>query len=437
MAASKPTVTTPVQKNIAARHRASCALTEGKKRCTCSPAYLVKIGVGPRGKQSRTTRTFTSLSDAQRWLLDNAFADASSGDASLQVLLRRLQDKLRSGAHRDKRGKVYKPSTVEEYCASIDLLSAEFPEVLRRPVDVLLRSDIQQMVDMLAATRSPQRVRNIMNPVRIVLGDAARDGLIRANPIADIRWPAKAEVLRRVVDFESDEAMIDRLDPPLKVLYALALYAGLRRGEAMGLRWRNVELDVGVLRVAEAFTHNEFTTPKSSASRREVPIGGKLLRILIDWKATCGKRGDDYVDGSALVLAGDDSPHRPIAESTIRRQAERQGAPTRLHSLRHSFATMLERSGVGLKEAQLILGHSDAMLTMNVYQHASVGMLDRIRDRIDSGFGTDLRLGHDEAEGEAWEVWQESLNTENAFLQASAEVNGGGFTPRISPQFDF
>jgi hypothetical protein len=97
---------------------------------------------------------------------------------------------------------------------------------------------------------------------------------------------------------------------------------------------------------------------------------------------------------------------------------------------------MLERSGVGLKEAQLILGHSDAMLTMNIYQHASVGMLDRIRDRIDSCFGVDLRLDHDEAEEEAWIFWHQVLVEENAYLESDAQVNGGGFTPRLVPEFD-
>lgn len=413
MAASKPTVTTPVQKNIAARHRASCALTEGKKRCTCSPAYLVKIGVGPRSKQKRITRTFDSLQEAQRWLLDNAQADVGTGNESLGHLLRRFQTSLATGSFRDKHGKIYKPSTASDYSASIDLLCSEFAEVVRRPVDVLLRSDLQQLIDGLAATRSPQRVRNVMNPVRVVLSEAARDGLIRSNPMSDLRWPAKRQTSLRVVDFESDEELIDRLEPPLQVLYALALYAGLRRGEAMGLRWGSVNLDGGVLQVVEAYTHNAFTAPKSAAGRREVPIAAKLIQILQGWKVVCSARGDDFVSDSALVLASETSPERPIAESTIRRMARQQDAPTRIHALRHSFATMLARSGVGMKEAQLVLGHSDAKVTMDIYQHASTGMLERVRERLDDGFGADVRLDHAAAEAEAWGLWQQALDREN------------------------
>jgi integrase len=413
MTPSKPTITTPVQKNISARHRSSCALADGKKRCTCDPAFLVKIGVGPRTKQKRITRTFGTLVEAQRWLLDNAQADAADGGQSLGRLLLRFQTNVETGSFRDKHGKVYKQSTAKEYLGSIGLLCTEYPEVLRRPVDVILRSDLQHVIDGLAATRSPQRVRNIMNPVRVVLSEATRDGLIRSNPMTDLRWPAKRAVAQRVVDFEADEETIDRLEPPLQVLYALALYGGLRRGEAMGLRWGSVDLDAGVLKVVEAFTHNAFTAPKSAAGRREVPIAAKLIRILRGWKEVCAKKGNDFVTDAALVLAGDTSPDRPIAESTIRRMAREQSAPTQIHALRHSFATMLARSGVGMKEAQLVLGHSDAKVTMDIYQHASTGMMERVRERLDDGFGTNVRLDQSEAETEAWDFYRSVLDEEN------------------------
>jgi len=71
------------------------------------------------------------------------------------------------------------------------------------------------------------------------------------------------------VDFESDEAVIDRLDPPLKVLYALALNAGLRRGEAVGLRWRNVALDVGVVATVGQLRARPFEVPEASAEKAD------------------------------------------------------------------------------------------------------------------------------------------------------------------------
>ena len=436
MATVKSTLSTPVQKNITARHRATCGLAEGKKKCTCSPAYLVRVGVGSRAKQKRVTRTFSDLVDAQRWLLDHSYSGGSSEDVSLAGLLTRFRSGLEGGKARDKQGKVYKPSTAREYVNSIDLLVDGYAEILRRPVDTILRSDLQLIVNGLAESRGPQRVRNMLNPVRIVLSEAARDGLIRTNPTGDLRFPAKVKAERIVVDFESDEAMVDRLSAPLQVLYGLAFYAGLRRGEAMGLRWGNVSLEEGVLKVEETFTHDEFTGPKSSAGRREIPIPTKLAVILRDWQAACERRGPSYVEGRALVLAGDTSPDRPIAVSTIRRMAQKQGAPSKIHPLRHSYATMLQRSGVGLKEAQLLLGHADAMTTANIYQHASTGMMDRVRDKLEAGFGENTRLSYEHAEFEAWELWQETLDDENAHLVAYAEVQGGGFTPRDAPLFD-
>ena len=433
MAAAQSTLNTPVQKNITARHRAYCGLAEGKKKCTCSPAYLVRVGVGSRAKQKRVTRTFSDLVDAQRWLLDHSYSGGSSEDVSLSGLLTRFRAGLEGGKARDKQGKVYKPSTAREYVNSIDLLVDGYAEILRRPVDTILRSDLQQIVNGLAESRGPQRVRNMLNPVRIVLSEAARDGLIRTNPTGDLRFPAKVKAKRTVVDFESDEAMVDRLSAPLQVLYGLAFYAGLRRGEAMGMRWGNVNLEEGVLKVEETFTHDAFTGPKSSAGRREVPIQSKLAVILRDWHADCERRGPSFVEGRALVLAGDTSPDRPIAVSTIRRMAQKQGAPPKIHPLRHSYATMLEVSGVSLKEAQLLLGHADAMTTANIYQHASTGIIERVRDKLEAGFGENTRLSYEHAEFEAWKMWQDCLDEENEEMAVSAEVHGHGFTVRENP----
>ncbi len=344
MATVKATPTTAVQKNITARHRASCGLSEGKKRCTCSPAYLVKVGVGPRTKQRRITRTFRDIAEAQRWLLEHSYTSGSAGDVSIASLLMRFSQGLEGGKARDKHGKVYKRSTAQEYIGSVGLLLVEYPEVLRRPVDTIFRSDLQQMIDGLAESRSPQRVRNMLNPLRVVLSEAARDGLIRSNPATDLRLPAKTKPRPRVVDFESDEALVDRLQAPLQVLYGLALYAGLRRGEIMGLRWGNLDMTNRIISAEEAFTYGEFTSPKSEAGRRQIPMPSKLVVLLRDWYAERSKEGSEWVDALALVLAGGTSPKRPIAATTIRRMAQNQGAPQKVHDLRHSYGTMLARS---------------------------------------------------------------------------------------------
>ena len=428
-------VTTQVQKNISACHRSSCGLSQGKKRCSCEPTYRVRVSTGVRGKQKWITRRFATQPEAQRWLLEQQTSPAATGDHTLASLLDAFAERLDSGKARDKNGRVYKPSTAQDYAASIDLLQRDYREILRKPLDLLVRSDLQLIVDSLAESRGPQRVRNVMNPIRVVLGEAARDDLVRTNPMNEIRWPAKRSVEPRVVDFDEDSAMVDRLEPPLQVLYGLALYAGLRRGEAMGLRWGRVDFEERAISVAESFTHDAFTDPKSAAGRRQVPIASRLFTILREWHSTCVDRGEDFVADDALVLAGP-SPQRPISRSRLDRLAAKQNAPSRIHELRHSHGTMLARSGVDLKDAQLILGHSDALTTMSIYQHASVGMLARVRERLDDGFGADERLPHAVAEAEAWEEWAKQLEDENRYLITMAEAQGGSYELRDSPLWD-
>jgi len=155
----------------------------------------------------------------------------------------------------------------------------------------------------------------------------------------------------------------------------LLLYTGMRRGEALGLEWRDVDLETGILtiqrtrlRVGSEMVVGE---PKTAAGRRVVPLHPVLAGELSRWRraqaeerlsAGAGWAGGDY------VLAINRGPLSPWTVSTWWRQfARTAGVAVRLHDLRHTAATLMAAVGVPPRVIAEILGHSRASFTLDVY----------------------------------------------------------------------
>jgi integrase len=156
---------------------------------------------------------------------------------------------------------------------------------------------------------------------------------------------------------------------------ALAGYAGLRLGEIRALTWADVDLDAGTLTVRRSLLPDGTPkAPKTEAGTRTVPLLPALRRLLVAWKLRAPHTGD-----GALVIATADA--KPVAERNLRRAlddaktaASLDGTDGRLsmHSLRHSFASMLA-TDLELPATTLarLTGHADAGFTLRVYARDS------------------------------------------------------------------
>jgi integrase len=131
----------------------------------------------------------------------------------------------------------------------------------------------------------------------------------------------------------------------------------------MALRWADVDLANGVIRVERAYDEKEQVEiePKSRAGRRTVPIVGALRDILVEHKASqaCG-------DGLAF---GSDGPFQP---SNLWRRAQRAWKraglkPIGLHEARHTFASVLIAAGVNAKAITTYMGHASIQTTYDLY----------------------------------------------------------------------
>ncbi len=165
------------------------------------------------------------------------------------------------------------------------------------------RRDVQRLADdLLAAGRDPSTIRNALMPLRVIYRRALQDGDVVLNPSTNLRLAASRGRRERIASPEQAAALIAVLPPPDRAVWALALYAGLRRGELMALKWDDVDLAAGVIRVERSWDAKSrlMVEPKSRAGRRRVPIAAVLRDVLAEHKMVA--EGDLVVGGTEAGL---------------------------------------------------------------------------------------------------------------------------------------
>jgi integrase len=244
---------------------------------------------------------------------------------------------------------------------------------------------------------SPKTVTNVAGVLSVALGEAVRWNLISRNPAKDAKTPR----LRRpeMNAWTEQEAQVflasvrsDRLFP----LWRLALVTGLRRGELCGLRWSDLDLESGVLGVANTRVQARLVVegpPKTESSRRSIALDRETVSVLRSWRATLAserlRAGEAWLDSGYVFV--DELGHPPHPETVSRWWREAIGRagvkPIRLHDARHTAATLLLRSRVPLKVVSQRLGHADVAITMRVYQHVTLADDQDAADTLAAALG--------------------------------------------------
>jgi integrase len=217
--------------------------------------------------------------------------------------------------------------------------------------------------------------------------DAVSDGLLPRNPVASVKRPAAASSAAGQV-WSAEEARRflaavtgERLEP----LWRLELNTGLRRAEAAGLRWSDVDFTAGVIRVQVQRTTEGYKVverePKTASGRRRVPVDPGVMAALRAWKKHQTEErlsyGPAYADTELVFTREDGSGWHPQSlRHAFTWACKRAQVPVlRFHDLRHTAATLALEAGVHPKVVQERLGHASVQITLDTYSHVqeSVG----------------------------------------------------------------
>ena len=238
--------------------------------------------------------------------------------------------------------------------------------------------------DLLRSGLSPSTVRNAHAILSAAYREAIRLGLTDRNPVASVALPGKrprrvtsptVAVVRELLRQAREKG--GQLYPFLHLL----VYTGMRRGEALALRWRNVNLDEGYLTVVESAVKTRsrgvvVAEPKTYHSHRTIDLDDGTIDELRRHHAAQIDVGLAVVVPEALVFPGRGG--RPMAPShlyrELKRLGERAGDPSiTFHSLRHFHATISLQQRQNVVVVSKRLGHASVSMTLDIYGHTIPG----------------------------------------------------------------
>jgi integrase len=356
-------------------------------------AYEASVWVARDNKRIR--KTFATSKEAKAWRATTTDrVNAGTVRASSATTLRQAWDEwlegARSGLIRTRSGDRYKPSALHGYEKS--MANRVLARLGDERVDKLSRQQLQELADELYGEGlDPSTIRNTLMPIRALYRRLLQRGQVGSNPTANLALPAVRGKRDRIVTPEQARGLLEALPEPQRPLWATALYAGLRRGELMALRFEDLDFDHGVIKVERSYDPkaHEFVEPKSRSGRRTVPMASVLRAYLASAKLSRSDRTGLVfsVDGERVF---DDRTVAKVATACWR---ERKLEPVTLHECRHTFASLMIRAGVNVKALASYMGHASITITLDRYGHLLPGNESEAAELLDTLLvGTDTRL---------------------------------------------
>lgn len=315
--------------------------------------WMASISLGSRdGRRITRKRRARDEDDAVRLLEGLRRARDAGVDPAKGTLGQYLRSWLET-----KRGTV-RDSTWRSYEGHVRLhispLLGGIPIVRLRPADVrrLIR-------DRLDAGRDPATVARIVTTLGIAMGQAVADRILLDDPTAGVRLPKveRDPVVPMTTD-QADAIIAACRDSSIEHLVVLLLGSGVRLGEALGLDWRDVDLD-----------HGYVVVRRSKTQVRAVPISDDAVDSLRAQMAATPRYGPAepvFISQKRSRLTGQRERLRGDSALTI---LQNRLPEMTLHGLRHGVATMLVSQGVHMRVVAEQLGHRNPALTARVYAH--------------------------------------------------------------------
>jgi integrase len=349
------------------------------KRRASTWGYVIDVAPDPAtGKRRQRTKSGFGTRKAAEEAMRKAIAAGSAAGGDAQKLADYLDEWLAAVEPR------LRGTTASSYRIAVDRIKGGLGAARLRDLTPMMierfYADLVRTGGKNGKGLSAKSVRNTHVVLRKALADGERLEVLVRNPAARAKPPTgerketptwtAAEVKAFLASVEED---------PLYALWVLLATTGLRRGEALGLRWSDVDLERGTLSVSQTVTTVDnrivVTPPKSDRSRRRIGLDPDTVRVLGDHKGD--QRGDlDLLGGGPATLVFTDVDGGPVHPDYVTRRFQRlvrrSGLPMLRgpHDLRHTWASLALAAGVHPKVVSDRLGHSTIAITIDTYSHA-------------------------------------------------------------------
>lgn len=245
-----------------------------------------------------------------------------------------------------------------------------------KPLQKIIPADIETAYMKLGQTLSGTSVLYIHRTLSRALKQAEKQLLINRNPCDFVETPKKNK------NFEAGFVHPNDVPKYLKAfkghyLYpavCLAMFCGLRRGEALGLQWNDIDWKSKIIHVRHNITEEGLTMPKSGKART-VPLSEAMTKVLKEHRQRqqhfMEKLWNEYYRSDFIMTYDDGTLIKSRALSKNFTSALKKAGlkPVRFHDLRHTAASLMIHEGVELKTISEILGHSSISITADIYGH--------------------------------------------------------------------
>ena len=347
-------------------------------------AATITVGYNATGKRIRRTvysenkkEVTDKLTRLQNQKLDGTLSEESKLTVA-EYVDRWLEDSVRPAK---------RASTHSSYKSHVELYIK--PHIGSVKLVKLTPAHVAGLYSTMERDGKSARLRQMVHAtLHRALNVAIKWGVVVRNVAQAVERPNAPKTEIKVLTHDQARTLLKVAeDDRLHALYVLAVAAGMRSGEMLGLHWTDIDLKAGMLSVRRTLLElggkHSFGEPKSTSGKRSIPLPSIAVDTLKLHKAYMMQEGHG---ANPLVFVSEEG--LPIKRSDLRRLSflpllKLAGLPTiRFHDLRHTSATMLLGEGIHPKIVQERLGHSTISLTMDTYSHVLPSMQLDAADKL-------------------------------------------------------
>ncbi len=270
------------------------------------------------------------------------------------------------------------------------------PEIGRIQLRRLSAGHLAELYAKKSDVLAPRTVLHMHRLIHKIMEVAIRRDLVYQNPAKKVDTPEVENAPIFPLSLEQAKAFLESAEhSPLRALFVLALTTGMRQGELLGLRWRDVNLSKGFISIKNTLDRHTLRLGpvKSKTSRRTITLSEMALEALKQHKSDQDEKRKKAKEWANLDHVFTTSLGTPIrVENLVRRHYNpllvKAGIPIRpFHSLRHSCATLLLiHENTHPKIVCQLLGHSSIKVTIDLYSHLTPDTLGKVAESVDSLF---------------------------------------------------